>query len=158
MFGRNVFVLESIGFLLCFGKNGVETRADILLPDARDLREFFDCGFNLGEDGLSVGSDFAQHRAGHAFRLFKQGGQHMLRLDLLMMMAFSHGDSRFNRFLSLQCEFIQPHKTSLITITAADPAKPAAGVKLPESDCKLPLADASMQFFCSRHLSGLSAY
>ena len=68
MLGREVLVLHLLGLFLRVLKEGVRSRAKILLP-ARHLRKLSDRRFDVGQDRLCIGTDLAQYRFNNALGL-----------------------------------------------------------------------------------------
>ena len=77
-----------------------------------DARKTRDGGLAIVEHNLNVRPELAQKRAHNPFGLLEHRAQNVLRLDLLILIAFSEFDPRLDGFLTSKCEFFQTHKKS----------------------------------------------
>ena len=71
-----------------------------------DLGKTSDRCLAVVQHDLHVRTHLAEQRTHDAFSLLKHRAEKMLGLDLLILIAFSELDSRLNRFLSTECEFV----------------------------------------------------
>ena len=71
-----------------------------------DLRQTSDSCLAIAEHDLDVRAQLAEQRAHDPFSLFEHRAQQVLRLDLLVLIAFSEFDSGLNRLLAAECEFV----------------------------------------------------
>ncbi len=85
MLGRDVFVLERIGFFERFLQNLVDLcrhRRLLRAAAARNLGQLFNFFVEVAEHGLRPDADFLQHRRNDAFAVLDQRGQQMRRSEL----------------------------------------------------------------------------
>src|SRR6185295_4126001 len=81
---------------------------EILLATA-DLWKLFDRGADLSSDRLSVGTDLSQDGFEDAFLLLKHRCEHMLGLDLLVLIFLRDGDRFLNGLLAADSKSVESH-------------------------------------------------
>ena len=71
-----------------------------------DARKSGDGRLAIAEHDLNVRPELAQKRAHNPFGLLEHRAQNVLRLDLLILIAFSEFNPRLNGFLPSKCQSV----------------------------------------------------
>ena len=107
--GRNVFVLEGVGFLERLLQNLIDRRRHsrrLRAAAARDFRQLLNFFVEVAEHRLRPDADFFEHRRNDAFAVLDQRGQQMERSKFRIAVLGRELVRALDGFLRFDCEFV----------------------------------------------------